>query len=587
MPKKVSIESEIEPEDYPKISEAIHDELSSRKRRRNHTEKVWDEIDRQLRMEPENSHKLNARGQVDAGRKWMPEVELPLQTQTLEMLSADYRRLSFPRNRNWFMARAALTPEYIERFERAKSPFLGEKGRGGAAMRKDSGDRIAEAMVAHWHSQYDFRAHIDAIASQAFSYSVGVGRLRKVMRKIMGHDARLGPGDEKIPVLLPMDIRKTYLDDNQYSVMHEGFTLGPNIIRIKEMQLADLKAAADGDSTYIPDQIKTLNPRKDGSVSLAEMEGDIVFERGNETVIAENLVITVAEGEKSNATIRVEEGEGFSTYIVSHYQKEGPSDAYGTSPLVKGMPIAKAAAQALNRVIESGLLKNTPPLGWDKDSPELAGRNGPVIEPGAKWPTTDEIKAYTELGGDPQTLFAIFEGLVNLYYDVTGVNAPRLGAQTKSHTTAFAKDVELTQGSVRTVDYVNSSLEGPMTKLLQLEYRMGMDLIGNKQQTIYLEEIKEFIQVTRAHLPDVVRFEAIGAGAPAEEEAETRTRLEGANTAMQIDNIAVNLGKESKLDHGKLIEEALRAAGWRNIESITVDEAAQPQQGAAGVEPTQ
>jgi hypothetical protein len=279
--------------------------------------------------------------------------------------------------------------------------------------------------------------------------------------------------------------------------------------------------------------------------------------------------------------VRYREGEEFSTYIIHHYHLEGPSFAYAASPLLKGMPVAKAAAQAMNRVIESALLRNSPPVGWDKNDMALAAMGGPKIVPYALWGSSDPtaIKVHAEVGGDPSALWNIFQGLLNLYVDVTGVNAPRLGAQTKSHTTAFAKDAELTQGAIRTVDYVRSILEGPMTRLLQLEYRMGLSAMKGRQ-TIYVQPWDEFVSIKRDHLPDIVKFTAIGAGAPAEEEMMYARRLSSAQTALQIDSVAVSLGREPKVDHEKLIEKVLNEGGWDST-SITNTSTQGP---AAGIE---
>lgn len=587
MPTKseVSVSDQISDKDFPLIAEAIVEELKARKKRREDLEKHWDEIDRQLRMEPEKSHKLNSSGKVDPNRAWMPEVELPLQAQTLEMTTSDVRRMIFPPNRDFFVARAALTDQYFRKFRSAGSPFPGERSQGDirVEINQDNADVLAQAAVSHWHSQYDFRGHIDRINAQSISYGFGVGRLRKVRRRILGHDARLsGTKDQRIPVLIPRDARKVYLDDNAQSLMHEGYTLGPNIIQTRAMKLADLVAAAeaggsdpkDEEGGYLLSEISKLSKRDDGTVELAELEGDLVIDRSSETIIIHDVVVTVAigaskGGKETAAFVRYREGEEFSTYLIHHYHLEGPSFAYAASPLLKGMPIAKAAAQAMNRVIEAGLLKNSPPVGWDKNDPVLAAMGGPRIVPYALWGSADPsaIKAFTEVGGDPSALWNIFNGLVNLYVDVTGVNAPRLGAQTKSHTTAFAKDAELTQGAIRTVDFVRSILEGPMTRLLQLEYRMGLSAMKGRQ-TIYVQDWDEFVSIKRDHLPDIVKFTAIGAGAPAEEEARTAKKLASVQFALQVDNVAVGLGRDPKLDHERLIEKVLNEGGWNATDVV-------------------
>ena len=505
----------------------------------------------------------------------MPEVELPLQAAALETLVSDVRRMRYPPHRDWFQARAALTKQYLEAFREAGSPFPGEKGRPSRVeLNQDNGDKLAQGIVSHWHRQYDFRGHVDMIDAQGLSYGAGVGRLRMVNRRVLGHDARVNAKEKNLPVLVPRDIKKVYLDDSQHALMHEGIMLGPNIIQERTIQHSDLAAAAAEDDTYIASEITRLKPDKRGDVLLLELEGDLVFDQGSTTIIEQDVVVTVAVAGKAGALVRVQEGQDFSTYIVHQYHVEGPQFTYGSSPLMKGMPIAKAAAQALNRVIESGLLKNSPPIQYSPDDPYFVANGGPQVYPNALWAATDDVKVQKDVGGDTNVLFGIFGGLVQMYSDVTGVTPARLGAQTKSHTTAFAKDVELNQGASRTVDYVTSTLDGPMTRFLELEYRMGLAAMSGREN-VYIQEWNEFVEIKKGHLPSVVKFFAVGAGAPAEEEARIAEKLASAQQALQIDQIAVQLGNESSLDHAKLIEQVLSEGGW-DVSAILAEAEVEP-----------
>lgn len=547
------------------VAESVIAEFDKRKKNRGDLEKQWDEVDRQLRMEPELSHKQNASGRPIPAKAWMPETELPLQAQTLEALTSDARRLKFPKGKDSFSARAALTEEYIQRWQAAGSPIPGEKGNNTLILNQDNGDRLAQAAISHFRAQYDYRGNIDRIEAQAFSYGFGVGRIRRVKTQILGHSAKRDT-NMVVPMVLARDARHVYLDDSQHAIMHEGHVLGPNIIEWKNVKYADLKSLdTDG---WIPSEIAKLKPTDKGEVLLLEIEGDIVIETSDDVLVENNQIVTVAKGQ-NEAVVRVQTGEGFSTYLPHLYHHEFVSRAYGTSPLLKGMPVARAAAQAFNRVIESALLKTGPPIGYDPSDQTFASSGGPWIEPHAMWPTIDGLEVHTDIGGDPSTLFAIFTGLVQMYTDVTGVNPVRLGAQTKSHTTAFAKDVEVSQGSARTVDYVNTTLEGPMTRSLQLEYRMGLK--NWKNQLIYVEPWNEFAEIKRGHLPDTVKFTAVGAGAPAEEQARFDKKIAAVQAALQVDNIAVQLGKESKVDHGEFINKILEEGGWTDVTEVTVE----------------
>ena len=83
-------------DDWQLIADWVRNEYERRKERRIELERIWKEIDRQLSMTP-------LPRQVSSGAKtdWYPELELPSQFQTLEVISADARRLLFPRNTEW------------------------------------------------------------------------------------------------------------------------------------------------------------------------------------------------------------------------------------------------------------------------------------------------------------------------------------------------------------------------------------------------------------------------------------------------------------------------------------------------------
>lgn len=556
------------------IAEAIEETLAGRRRSRGHLEKQWDEIDRQLRMEPELSHKMgvgpSGRMRKDPTRNWMPEIELPLQAGALETLLSDVRRLRYPSNRDWFTARAALTEQYFEKFRAAGSPFLGDSQPFSGEISRDDADKLVQGFVGSFHNRYDFRGFMDLVDAQALSYGGGVGRMRRVEGRHLGFNAKEQLKDKKTPVMVPRNIRNVYFDDSAHALMHEGYALGPATIQCRHMNLADLLSAANADpEQYEIDEIKRLTADRKGNVELIELEGDFTFDRGNDTVILQDVELTIAVG-KVAALVKKKMGEPFSTYIALQYHLEGPQFTYASSPLLKGMPIAKAAAQALNRVIEAGLLKNFPPLQYSSSDPVFAAEGGPDVHPKALWRTEDGVTAAKDVGGDPQVLFQIFMGLVQLFEDVaTGVTPARRGAQTKSHTTAFAKQVEEQRGVIRTVDYVRSTLEGQMTRLLHMEYRMGIDMIGRGSDVTFIQEWDDFVELKRGHLPDIVRFMAIGADAPIEEQQRVAERIQSAQAALQIDATGIQLGKEPVLASTQpMIEQILREGGWESIEEF-------------------
>lgn len=578
--KPTSLKSTIDPKHLPLIAEQIVQLYKQRKGNRKELEARWKEIDRQIAMEPEKGHKQTNSGTIIKELEWLPEIELPDQAQTLEVLVGDVMRFIFPKGRDWFRCTAALSNDYFAKFQSVETPTFREKGKfdplEDGTIDGEVVNRIAQSIPSHFHRQYPFRQNIQLCQAEALKRGFGVGRIRKVNKSIFGHTVKGKPVSQKIPMFIPRKSECVYLDDSMDAVMHEGEIIGPNIVQVFTRRLSDMKAAANNDSSYIKSQLARLVPDKNDCITMIELEGDLVFDTSSEVIVQRNVILTAAFGEDSKKTvfglIREQEGEGFSTYIVFDYHKESAGSLYATAPLMKGLPIQKLGSQIMNQLVASGQLKITPPVGFNRDDQHFAASGGPVIAPGAQWETTDEVHVYDEVGGDPQIFFAIADGLKARYNDVTGGHAARLGAQTKSHTTAFAKDAELSQGAVRTVDYTDDVLLDPMTRILELEYRMGIE--NWTKQPVYIEAWDEFLELHKAHLPDTVLFQALGAGAPSEDTAKAQQRNLSIQTAMQVDATAMQMGfrEGPRIDYDKVIDKLLEDGGIQDVSQFVREE---------------
>jgi hypothetical protein len=221
------------------------------------------------------------------------------------------------------------------------------------------------------------------------------------------------------------------------------------------------------------------------------------------------------------------------------------------------------------------MLKNAPPVSYDRTDQFFAQTGGPEIYPYAQWASGDPaaIKAHTELGGDPSVLASVRRDAVAMYAELTGVLPGRLGAQTVSHTTAFAKDAELQRGAVRTVDFVRQIGTGALTRWLGMAYRMGRDNVGKEAVSFFIDAYGGYVEVTKDQLPERATFEWFGSGGPAEEQQKKQMRLQALTMAFQVDQAGVQLGKKPRIDLDKAIDQILREGGWTDIDAIT----AQPQ----------
>lgn len=573
-------ERKITEKDWNQIAEQIVETWTDRKNSRNNLEKEWKEIDRQLRMEPDITHKLDASGRPDNRKAWMPEVELPLQAQTLEVLTADARRMQFPDSGPWFAPHAMLTDEYLAKVD-LQSLVAGDENEVPSIINQDNADKLVMGVLDHWHHQYDFYGHVDKINAESFKYGMGIGRARMVTKKVFIQTAKgIVPEDQRIPVLFPRSIKNVYPDNNPHSLMNEGMIIGSSTVAEDTKRFEDIVISANKGSNdpnkdtggWMPKNLKGLQGDKQGNVKLLEWEGDLVISKKTSgSLYVPNVIVTVcmgndASGKSLQKVVRLRfRKDPFTSYIQFPYHVEHLDTPYPTSPLMKGWPIQKSAVEALSRMLMAAALNTQPPIGYNRDDMVFAQSGGPNIFPGCSWGTIDKIEVYDKIG-NPAALFGIYTGLLMQYADVTGVNAPRLGAQTVSHTTAYAKDVENNRGQLRTVDYVRSTLKGPLAQWLNQAYIMGKREM--KASTIYIAPYNGWVKIDKNHIPENVVFDVHGAGGPQEEAMKDQKRLASLQMALSMDGMAMQTGRPPSIKIQNAIEQVLRNGGWTDTDAL-------------------
>jgi hypothetical protein len=574
--------------DWDYIAEFVIEEYEKRKQARSDRERCWKEIDRQIEMKPDTDFKYiirNGTRVLDTNKAWMAEMELPLQAQALEVLTADARRMMFPDSGSWFSAHAEMTDEYLRSVD-FQSLIKGDETEVPSLINQDNADKLAEGFLLHLFAQADLHTRVDRINAESFKYGMGVGRARMETKSVFIHEARgVVKDNQRIPVLVPCSIKNLYLDEPSSS-MHSSQMLGEAHIAVDYMKLENLKLAAAKGSTdpdsedggWMPANVRKVEPDDKGYVTVLEMEGDIVVPRKTtRSMVLPGVTVTVILGGKDkggNSTRAVCRFRfrkyPFSSYLLFPYHYEGANEPYPTSPLMKGRPVQMTATHALNRLLDSAMLKNMPPVSYDRTDAFFAQQGGPAIYPGALWSSSDPgaIKAHVEVGGDPGTLSAALAMAINLYAELTGVLPARLGAQTVSHTTAFAKDAELQRGAVRTVDYVRQSGQGPLTRYLDMAYRMGRDSIKREGVSFFIAAYGGYVDVSKDQLPENAIFEWFGSGGPAEEQQKKQLRMQSLATAAQMEQLGVQMGKQPRLDIDAAMAMTLREGGWTDVDAI-------------------
>lgn len=566
--------------DLVTIAEFVIAELSRRKKKpdRVHLEKVWKEVDRQIRMEFDKS-RFSVRGKRIPGTDWMPSVELPLQAQSLEVLTADSRRMLFPGIGSYFAAHAGLTTEYESRVD-FESIIAGVDA--PSQIVQENADKLLEGWILNHQRQYGFADAWDVMNGEAFKYGTMVGRGRVVTKEVFLHTSK-GVVKKKtpIPVLFPVSIKNTYLDDTRHFLMNEGQMIGGSTISTYFQSAKDVKLSASKGGTspdnmdggWMPGNLKDLEPHKDNTFELVEFEGDLVVPRKTvRDLFLPNVIVTIVVGKQEGRVIRLRFNPfPFTTYLTQPYQVEDVSSPYGTGSLMKGMPIQKAATEAFNRLMQWSILNTEPPIKYDRSDPYFAAHGGPQVYPRAQWPTLGIVEP-VEIG-DGAGLLNVYLALLTEYFDVVGVNRARLGDKTTSHTTAFAKDVELTRGTVRTVDYAESVIRSPLHRWLTMEFEMGKASMEG-EETFFIPDYGGFVSIEKRHLPDFAAFETFGAAGPAEDRLDEQKMIQALQLAFQVDQLDVQMGGQP-LNYAAIKREILRKGGFTDVDTIIAGELAQ------------
>jgi hypothetical protein len=256
-----------------------------------------------------------------------------------------------------------------------------------------------------------------------------------------------------------------------------------------------------------------------------------------------------------------------SSYIAVPYHQESVDCVYATSPLMKGLPLQKCASEAMNRFMQAAILNTEPVIKYSRDDQYFKAKGGPTVHPGAQWPTDGDIEIMQI--GNPTALQNAYAALQSQYSDVTGINAARLGSQTVSHTTAYAKDQEIERGTVRTVDYARSVTHGPMTRWLNMCYDLSRNQIGDDVEQVYMDSYGSFVNVTKETLPEKVFIEVYGSSGPNDNVQKQQKRLSALLTAVQLNNVAVQMGLAQPLNYDNMTKELLKNAGITDVDAFT------------------
>lgn len=553
-PKKRKIRTK----DWDTIGRFVKNELENRKNsqhRKDH-EKIWKEVDRQLKMQP--MVRLTEAG-AEVPVSWNSAFELGELSKVSEIITADVMRITFPRERDWFQAHVELPTAINEQ--------TGEQEWNEELQKKVDG--LLKALMAQQHVDFEFKSQFELSVKEALHHGSFVAEIQweQYLDVQDGDKVKQTSG----PRWIGHSMWNCYPDMAPRTIGTNMFYRGTMII-VSYMPLYKLKQMS-GDG-WMQSQFEKIpkSDRKQGGkdtseikdVELATYYGDIVIERGDGDIYLPNSKCVVADGVvvywKANEL-------PYPSVIYGGYERQDPRDPYFTSPIIKQSPIQKLASILANKFVDAISLKVEPPLVYDGTDPYMVQRDGPLIAPGAKTPSKS-LEAFKEVEiGDPNWALEGLQMTLRQLQEGTGVSAVRTGVPNSDRQTATEVQ-KIAQGAeVRTVDFIDK-LNRHLRAWLYMQHALNVKYL--KEYSFYNDDINspDFIRITNREMKEaaVSHFDVVGArGLLGEEE---RMAKMSAVTAFASQNPLF----APLLKPNELLVEAYRDAGVKNPERFVNSE---------------
>lgn len=570
--------SQLRTKDYKRLAAFIVDEQRRREanKKRAELERQWKDVDRQIAMVPKTPQRNDPN---DTESSWMPAIESPNQAWALEVLAADVKRLIFPPDQTWYDCSAVFTDKLADVIKKVPILTGDDSGTTLGAVDQRTVDLIAKSTLDHYHALYDFRANWSTLFVEALKYGTYVGRGALVDLSVFSSEFRRASSSKAmtVPVLAPMSIKNFYPDDSTPHLLHESTTVQPMHIRrywqrIEDMRRAAAVATAEGiGAGWVLKQIDMIDDKKidPKGVEVLEAEGDFYLPRtvGDDVYLGSHIV-TVVVCSGGPFVVRTRERKfPFSSYIVGVYQRDEADTPYGTSPLVKGVPLQELVTEAANRLSAAAILNTEPPVEYLADDTNLIVSGGPIIAPGQKIPVEAINNTRNLQIGDLNGLLALWQGGQKIYEDLTGVNDPRRDGALKSHTTAQASTIGLSRGLLRTENFVDGVNIGPMTSWLYMEYELAK-LAMTRAMTVSVQDGPnqgQHFEVTRAMLADDCDFVVYGASGQANHATRVQNTIAAFKVAAESEQLVVQSGGRPT-DFDEFRREVYAQLGLRNVD---------------------
>ena len=515
--------------DHEAIAGYISEEKERREKSkwREHHERRWAEIDRQVAMEPPIVIDQSDTQETD---EYGNAIQLGDVSDSSEIFVADTLRLAMPTERKNFIPHVEITQKELKKFGlQPETDQYGEPIPVPPEIQRQVNGLLRNLMVQQ-QKDFGFRARAKLALKEIYHHGSTVCTV-EWDRMPRYHDGTR-VDSLKAPTLKVHSMWNCFPDPSPEVSSSEMFYRGSMIIR----RMISLRAALEMPNWINKDRLQEQNRDcdLDDHIEIVTYYGDIFLKRHDGNVVFPNRRTTV------NGPVFLESKVNdtpYSPVIYTGYERDDVRDPYYTSPLEKLAPIAKFATHMANRTMDSIDLKVKPPIEYNYLN-NRADRDGPEIYPGAQNPTRGNSDIKILDIGDPGAGLAGLQFAKQVISESTSTDATRKGVGTNVEQTATEIVKTEQRGEVRSVEFVSTFDAEFILPFLYMQH----DLNLKKMETypFFNDELHtpDFIRAKRSDLPKTVVMEVTGSRSLLGEEQRTARLINTVTLIAQLEPLA-------------------------------------------------
>lgn len=492
--------------DLDTVAEYIKEEKKRRKssKYRLQHERIWEEVDRQVAMQPE-AYLAN-----EPREGWEPNIELGSIADASEIIADDVMRIAFPSDRDWYQPHVNLAEEA------QIDPETGDQIID-VEMQKLR-DNVYRSLLSQQHADFGLKHRVKLSVKEALHHGSFVATVEwRNQRQFYGASVK----EIGAPVWVPHSMWNCYPDESP-DVIGTNITYDGSMIIEHEFPISTVLQQ----KWMNLDKVKEKNTNKNPQIKLIYYYGDIYIKRSaGDGIFIPNQKVIVYEDwvlfTETNPTPS-------SPVLYAGYERDDVRDPYYSSPLIKRSPTHKLATHCANKYVEALDLRTKPPVGYDANEPAFRG-GGPVLAPGEYIPLRAGGALKTIEVADPSWALQGLQLFKSEVEEGVGVDAVRKGATAAVEQTAYEVSKLDQKSEIRTIDFV-ATLEVQALKPY-LYFQHDLNKRNLRTYGFYNTQLNtpDFVTADRSDINEwakEVHFEVIGSKGVLGEERRRQGALE-------------------------------------------------------------